>query len=58
MPTLKLLPNGSCVDSPEMLGFGPHIPFGGIKQSGIGVEFSPEGVKEFTGVHVVSIAKS
>jgi acyl-CoA reductase-like NAD-dependent aldehyde dehydrogenase len=42
----------------QHLGFGPHIPFGGIKQSGFGVEFSPEGVKEFTGVHVVSIAKS
>ena len=41
----------------QHLGFGPHIPFGGIKQSGIGVEFGAEGVKEFTSVHVISIAK-
>lgn len=42
----------------QHLGFGPHIPFGGVKQSGVGIEFSPEGVKEFTCIHVVSIAKS
>lgn len=42
----------------QHLGFGPHIPFGGIKQSGLGIEFSKEGVLEFTDVQVISIAKS
>ncbi|HQR03086.1 MAG: aldehyde dehydrogenase family protein [Proteobacteria bacterium] len=41
----------------QHLGFGPHIPFGGTKQSGLGVEFSPEGVLEFSDIQVVSIAK-
>lgn len=31
----------------------PNIPFGGIKQSGMGVEFGVEGLKEFTTVHAV-----
>ena len=29
-------------------GIQPNAPFGGIKQSGIGVEFGPEGLKEYT----------
>jgi acyl-CoA reductase-like NAD-dependent aldehyde dehydrogenase len=37
--------------------FGPHIPFGGIKQSGLGVEFAEQGIDEFTHIKVLSIAK-
>ena len=29
-------------------GIQPNAPFGGVKQSGIGVEFSTEGLKEYT----------
>jgi len=37
--------------------FGPHIPFGGAKQSGIGVEFAKEGLAEFAQTSVISISK-
>ncbi|MFF2299301.1 aldehyde dehydrogenase family protein [Arthrobacter sp. NPDC058127] len=36
----------------------PDVPFGGRKQSGLGVEFGTEGVNEFTDVHVLNIAKN
>ncbi len=39
------------------LDFGPNVPFGGAKQSGIGVEFSIEGFQEFTQVRVINQAK-
>ncbi len=39
------------------LDFGPNIPFGGAKQSGIGVEFGQEGLNEFTQVRVINQAK-
>ena len=39
------------------LDLGPNIPFGGAKQSGIGVEFSEEGLAEFTQMQVVNVAK-
>ena len=32
----------------------PHIPFGGSKQSGVGVEFAEEGLLEFTQIKVIS----
>lgn len=32
----------------------PHIPFGGAKQSGIGVEFGLEGLHEFTQLQVIN----
>ena len=35
----------------------PTVPMGGIKQSGIGVEFGAEGLREYTTVQVLSIAK-
>lgn len=35
----------------------PTVPMGGVKQSGIGVEFGAEGLKEYTGVQILSIAK-
>ncbi len=39
------------------LDFGPNIPFGGAKQSGIGVEFAQEGLYEFTQIQVINQAK-
>lgn len=39
------------------LDFGPTMPFGGAKQSGLGVEFAEEGFHEFTQIHVVNEAK-
>ena len=35
----------------------PHIPFGGIKESGIGVEYTEEGLMEFTNVQVINILR-
>lgn len=37
------------------IDFGPHIPFGGAKSSGIGVESADEGLAEFTQIHVVNM---
>jgi acyl-CoA reductase-like NAD-dependent aldehyde dehydrogenase len=31
----------------------PNAPFGGVKQSGFGVEFGAEGLKEFTTIQTV-----
>lgn len=39
------------------LDFGPNIPFGGAKQSGMGVEFAEEGLAEFTQIHIVNEAR-
>ncbi|VWB19046.1 aldehyde dehydrogenase [Burkholderia lata] len=36
----------------------PHIPFGGVKQSGLGVEFSKEGLHEYTNPQSVVISKA
>lgn len=35
----------------------PMVPMGGVKQSGLGIEFSEEGLREYTTVQVLSIAK-
>ena len=35
----------------------PHIPFGGIKESGIGVEYTEEGLMEFTNIQVINILR-
>ncbi|KRB82329.1 aldehyde dehydrogenase [Sphingomonas sp. Root710] len=40
------------------LHFGPHIPFAGAKQSGIGSEFGREGLLEFSQRSVVNRAKN
>lgn len=37
--------------------FAPHIPFGGSKESGIGVEFSAHGLAEYAQKSVISINK-
>lgn len=39
------------------LDFGPNMPFGGAKQSGIGVEFAEEGLAEFTQIRIVNEAR-
>jgi len=36
----------------------PNVPFGGVKCSGIGVEFAEEGLHEYTTIQVVNVAKS
>jgi aldehyde dehydrogenase (NAD+) len=36
----------------------PDVPFGGRKESGLGVEFGLDGVNEFTDIQVVNVAKS
>ena len=41
----------------QHLDFGPNIPFGGAKQSGIGVEFAEEGLHEFTQLQVINEAR-
>ncbi|WJS86653.1 aldehyde dehydrogenase family protein [Paracoccus sp. TOH] len=39
------------------LDFGPNMPFGGAKQSGLGVEFAEEGLHEFTQIRIVNEAR-
>jgi acyl-CoA reductase-like NAD-dependent aldehyde dehydrogenase len=39
------------------LDMAPHIPFGGAKNSGLGVEFGEEGLAEFTQLQVINIAR-
>jgi acyl-CoA reductase-like NAD-dependent aldehyde dehydrogenase len=36
----------------------PHVPFGGIKTSGIGTELGAEGLNKFTQRKVINVAKS
>jgi acyl-CoA reductase-like NAD-dependent aldehyde dehydrogenase len=31
----------------------PNVPFGGVKSSGIGVEFAEEGLQEYTDIQVI-----
>jgi len=35
----------------------PNVPFGGVKDSGFGVEFSTQGLEEYTSIQVVHINK-
>lgn len=39
-------------------GIAPHVPFGGVKCSGIGVEFGEEGLQEYTTIQVVNVNKA
>src|ERR1700730_13592503 len=39
------------------LDLGPDTPFGGAKQSGIGVEMGQEGLEEFTQATIINMAK-
>lgn len=36
----------------------PHVPFGGMKCSGIGVENGAEGLKAYTNIQIVNVAKA
>lgn len=36
----------------------PDVPFGGVKQSGLGAEFGRTGIEEFTNVHVVNLKRA
>jgi acyl-CoA reductase-like NAD-dependent aldehyde dehydrogenase len=38
-------------------GLHPLAPFGGVKCSGIGVEFNVDGLKEYTTIQVLNIAR-
>nr|WP_324617134.1 aldehyde dehydrogenase family protein [Shewanella psychropiezotolerans] len=35
----------------------PNAPFGGIKQSGFGIEFGLQGLAEFTSIQTIKINK-
>lgn len=41
----------------QHLDFAPHIPFGGAKQSGIGMELGHDGMLEFSQTAVINISK-
>ncbi len=38
------------------IGIAPHVPFGGIKGSGLGVEFGQEGLEAYTYIKVINAA--
>lgn len=38
-------------------GIAPNIPFGGVKCSGIGVEFGEEGLQEYTTIQIVNMSR-
>ena len=40
------------------LEMAPNIPFGGAKQSGIGIEFAEEGIAEFTQLQIINSVAS
>jgi acyl-CoA reductase-like NAD-dependent aldehyde dehydrogenase len=39
-------------------GLAPNVPFGGVKCSGIGVEFGEEGLAEYTTIQIVNVNKA
>jgi acyl-CoA reductase-like NAD-dependent aldehyde dehydrogenase len=41
----------------QHLDMRPDIPFGGAKQSGVGVELGLEGLGEFTQTTIINMAK-
>ena len=41
----------------QHLDLVPYVPFGGSKQSGIGVQFGEDGINEFTQAHIVNMKR-
>lgn len=41
----------------QHINIGPHIPMAGVKNSGLGVEQSQQGLDEYTQIKVINIAK-
>lgn len=41
----------------QHFAMAPHIPFGGVKQSGMGVEFAEAGLHEYTSIQSVVVAR-
>jgi acyl-CoA reductase-like NAD-dependent aldehyde dehydrogenase len=39
------------------LDLPPSVPYGGVKQSGFGVELGQQGLEEFTQLRILNIAK-
>jgi acyl-CoA reductase-like NAD-dependent aldehyde dehydrogenase len=42
----------------QHLAIGPHVPMAGVKQSGLGVEQSLEGLAEYTQISVINVARA
>jgi acyl-CoA reductase-like NAD-dependent aldehyde dehydrogenase len=38
-------------------GIAPNVPFGGVKCSGIGVEFAEEGLHEYTTIQILNVSR-
>ena len=49
---------GAQDDEPHGGAIQPDAPFGGVKQSGIGVEFGRYGLEEYTNIQTLKIMKS
>lgn len=52
----QVLAAGTCAVN-SLVSSNPHLPFGGIKQSGYGRELSVEGIREFVNIKTVTVAK-
>jgi len=57
MSDYKLLINAGTGWVNKHLDLRPDVPFGGAKQSGMGIEMSQEGLEEFTQATIINMAK-
>ncbi|GCL73154.1 aldehyde dehydrogenase [Paenibacillus naphthalenovorans] len=46
------------INTASLMGLDLNLPFGGVKQSGFGHEFGPEGLLNYVDTHVINIPKS